>query len=487
MSKSAQHLYNAHQVRELDRLAIETIPVDGYELMRRAGLAAFRYLRWRWPRARSVAVYCGSGNNGGDGYVLARVAKLAGLHVKAIALSPSKSETAQKALADFHAVAGCVNEQLDIAADVIVDGLLGTGLQRQVTGDYARAIDHVNHHSSPVLSLDIPSGLDSDTGRILGICVRADTTISFIGRKLGCFTGQGPEQCGALMFDDLQVPNDIYAQVEPLGQIIRPRHESSVIPERSRTAHKGNTGRVLLAGGNYGMLGAIGMSARAAHKSGVGLVNIISRKGHGRALLTLTPESMVQEFEGDRISVQNNFKAIGIGPGLGQDDWARSLWSQVLSHDLPMVLDADALNILALNPRRCDHWILTPHPGEAACLLDCSLSDIEADRVSAIHELQRRYGGVVVLKGAGSLICGTRLDLCDRGNPGMASGGMGDVLTGIITAFLAQGLNPEEAAAYGVWCHAVAGDLGARKGMVGLSASDLIEYLPTVIQANDNE
>jgi len=485
MNKSAQRLYSAGQVRELDRVAIEDFDIDGYGLMKRAGLAAYRVLRYRFPLARRLVVYCGSGNNGGDGYVLAALAMRAGLSVRLVAVGEAKSNTARQALAGFRE-AGGAPEAFDAdaapVADVMVDALLGTGLERAPAGDYARAIEQINRSGRPVLALDIPSGLQADTGAALEPCIRAEATATFIGRKLGCYTADGRAVSGRVYFDDLNVPPDVYAGIRGVASIIDPGLCAARLQTRPATAHKGDAGRVLIAGGNHGMPGAPCMAARAAHRSGAGLVYLATRS-RPEDLVVNTLESMATEIAAPRDIEPMLARAdvIAAGPGLGRDEWARGVWQTVLGAGLPMVVDADALALLADTPLARDDWVLTPHPGEAARLLGCTAGAVQQDRVAAARAIQDRYGGVVVLKGPGTLVLGDALYLCDLGNPGMASGGMGDVLTGVIAGLRGQGLPTEDAACYGVWCHGLAGDRAARRGVAGLTAGDLTEELQGIV------
>lgn len=485
MGKTPQRLYTAGQVRDLDRVAIDDIGIDGYELMKRAGLAAYRLLRYCFPRSRRLAVYCGSGNNGGDGYVLAALALDAGLQVELLAVGEAKSEVSQKALSEFVNAGGVVTpyESGDsTAAEVVVDALLGTGLERAPTGVYGRAIEEINRSARPVIALDIPSGLNADTGKALEPCIRAKATATFIGRKLGCVTADGPAMTGRLYFDDLDVPAEIYDRVGSTAALVDPERYAPFLRARSATAHKGDAGRVLIAGGNYGMPGAPCMSARATHRTGAGLVYLATRH-EPEHLIPNSLESMATKIDtpGQLEPMLARADVIAVGPGLGRDDWARTVWETVLTAKAPLVVDADALYLLAESPCRRKDWILTPHPGEAAHLLGSTTDAVQDDRVTAVRELQKRYGGVVVLKGPGTLVLGDQLHVCDLGNPGMASGGMGDVLTGVIAGLRAQGMPAEAAACYGVWCHARAGDTAAGRGMVGLTAGDLIEELQGIV------
>ena len=480
-------LYRADQVREMDRLAIEEYGIPGDTLMERAGQAAFDLLRRRWPDAKRILVLTGTGNNGGDGFVVARLALQAGLEVRVLQLGDREriSGDARTNAMRYAALSGewqpC-GDDLPRDADLIVDAVLGTGLERRVEGRWARILGHVNAARIPVLSLDIPSGLHSDTGVILGTAVRADATISFIALKQGMFTADGPDCCGEIHFHALDVPARVYA-----GQLLSARRldwarQRELLRPRKRTAHKGDFGHVLVVGGDHGFGGAARLCAEAALRTGAGRVSLATRREHLSAVLAGRPEIMthaVEEASG-LASLTARATVIAIGPGLGRRDWGAALWEQVLGLEQPLVVDADALNLLSEAPRRREDWVLTPHPGEAARLLDCSTRDIHADRFGAVRELQQRYGGVVVLKGAGSIIAGDAHQppaVCCDGNPGMASGGMGDVLTGVIAAWLAQSWPAREAAQLGVCLHAAAADKAARAGERGLLASDLMSHL----------
>ena len=490
-------LYRAEQVRALDRCAITQHGIPGIELMERAGAAAFSLLRRLWPDARRLCVLAGAGNNGGDAYVVARLALEQGLDVRLLRLGDHdrlKGEAAEAAQR-YAAAQGRSNAFSTLPGDVdlVVDGLLGTGLERPVAGEWASAIDQVNGLPAPVLALDIPSGLNADTGRVLGTAVRAAATLSFIGLKQGLFTGQGPDQCGLVRFDALGVPAAIYATEVLSARRVAWATERKLLPARRPSANKGNFGHVLIVGGAPGMSGAPRLCGEAALRAGAGLVSVATHPDHAQLLNLTRPELMVRavaDAEALR-DAAGRASVIAIGPGLGQDDWGRALLGAALALDKPLVMDADALNLLAKNHDRREDWVLTPHPGEAARLLGCAVADIETDRFAAITALQQRYGGSIVLKGAGSLVRGSGhrpTAVCSDGNPGMASGGTGDALTGVVAAMLAQGLEPERAATAGVCLHAAAGDRAARTGQRGLLASDLIDALrPTLAEPAEED
>lgn len=485
-------LYRAAQVRELDRIAIEEHGIPGEVLMARAGQAAFAILQRRWPlvrssKSRSLGVLCGVGNNGGDGFVVARLAQAAGYSVRVWQVGDANRIGGDALAARQQAQAAGINIETFAGAglngvEILVDGLLGTGLGGEVEGDWRQAIEAMNAAHADgchVLALDIPSGLQADTGNVLGVAVQADACITFIGLKLGLFTGQGPAMCGAISFADLEVPEGVYARLMPAATRIS--WDQFTLPSRSPAAHKGDFGHVLVVGGDHGMAGALRLAGEAALRTGAGLVSAATRADHAAGISAARPELMSHGVEAvsGLTPLLNRASVLAVGPGLGQGDWGRNLFSSLLDCALPMVLDADALNLLAAEPAHRHNWILTPHPGEAARLLDLSVAQVQADRIAAAVALQKKYGGVVVLKGAGTVVVNGRgeIGVCSNGNPGMASGGMGDVLTGVIAGLLAQGWSLAEAARLGVCLHSHAADLAADEGQRGLLASDLFPYL----------
>jgi hydroxyethylthiazole kinase-like uncharacterized protein yjeF len=485
MRVNPQQFYAAAQVRELDRRAIAG-GIAGGELMRRAAAAAWRELLRRWPKAQRLAIVCGPGNNGGDGYEIARLARRAGLEVVLWRVGePAQRGDAVGARAAWAQDGGAeavYTGQPVAPADVIVDALFGIGLARPPEGAAQAAIlamEAARAQGAGVLAVDVPSGLDADTGAALGDAVRADLTVTFIGAKVGLHTGAGPEHAGAVIVDDLGVPADVYAEVTPLATALGAATLRELLPRRARTAHKGQMGHVLLVGGDAGTAGAILMAARAALRAGAGLVSVATRAAHAAALTAAQPEIMCHALEGPRAlrPLFERATVVAIGPGLGRSDWSAAVWAQALTAPQPLVVDADGLNWLAENPSRRDDWVLTPHPGEAARLLGYRNAEVQRGRLASVRELQERYGGIAVLKGAGTLVQGRALGLCPHGNPGMASGGTGDVLCGLIAGLLAQGLGPEAAARAGVAAHALAGDRASAAGERGALPSDLLAEL----------
>ncbi|HEY8036554.1 MAG TPA: NAD(P)H-hydrate dehydratase [Methylobacter sp.] len=479
-------LYRAAQVRELDRISIQERGIPGFELMSRAGYEVFQHIKKQWPNARSIAVFCGSGNNAGDGYIIAKLALEVGLNVCVYAVSePEKLNgdalTAYRKYSDADGAVMPFQAGQIINADVLVDALLGTGLDRPVTGFYADAIQAINAHSSPVIAVDIPSGLNADTGNVMGCAVKAVCTVTFIGLKQGLFTGQAAEYCGEIYYAQLGVPDDVFEHIKAVAT----RVVKAPLPRRNRYAHKGNCGHVLIVGGDLGYSGAAKMAGEAALRVGSGLVSIATRAEHSALMNLSRPELMCHGVETPEqlTALLAKVDVVAVGPGLGQSDWAKALFNAAISSGKPMVVDADGLNLLAAAPTNKPDWVLTPHPGEAARLLNCSNAEIQQDRFAAVLSLQAKYGGVVILKGAGTLIASEyQLAVSNTGNPGMASGGMGDVLTGVIAGLVAQGLSLQDAAQQGVYNHGLAADLSAAKdGERGLLATDLMPYLRQLV------
>lgn len=463
--------------------------------MQRAGQAACTLLQGKWPQARRICVLTGIGNNGGDGFEIARLAAAAGLDVTVLQLGDPARITgdAYQMAEQWRASGGrwAPFTELPRGVDVIVDALLGTGLERDVGGQWREAIHRINEQRAPVLAIDIPSGLHADRGVVMGAAVRASATISFIGLKQGMFTADGPEYCGEIHFDALAVPARIYAsQILAARRLDIGRLRGALTP-RARNAHKGHFGHVLVLGGDRGMGGAARMAVEASARVGAGLVSLATHPDNVSAVLAARPEAMVLGVRdaADLAPLLVPATVVVVGPGLGQSEWGRALWRAALAAQRPLVVDADALNLLALTPCRRDDWVLTPHPGEAARLLGVSNAEIQADRFAAVDALVRRYGGVWVLKGAGTLIRGggdQPPGVCSAGNPGMASGGMGDVLSGVIGGLLAQGqalgLGLREVAELGVCIHAAAGDLAAAEaGERGMLATDLMPYIRRLV------
>ncbi len=472
-------LYTAAQARELDRLTIEQGGIAGYELMSRAGAFSFAQLQQHWPRSQRLLVLCGKGNNGGDGYVVAELARQAGMQVLVWSACDPQTLSGDAYQAYRHCQLNVTAGQRNLPlhnVDVVVDAMLGTGLQGSVRGIYAHWIEQVNQSSHAVLSIDIPSGLCADTGRMLGCALKADVTTTFIGRKQGLYTGQARDHVGVLAFSDLGVRDSVYTQLHSQASVFG-MHASVELPKRGQTSYKTHHGHVFVVGGDTGTFGAVVLAAQGAARSGAGLVSIYTQPQHGAWVTMAQPELMLVRDNWQQASV------LVVGPGLGQDEFGQQAFAYALAQNKPMVVDADALNLLAQHPLRRNDWLLTPHPGEAARLLQCSVADIEADRFAAVRRLQIKFGGAIILKGAGTVICGPsqHVFVLAVGNAGMASAGMGDVLAGVCGALLGQDHDVEEVAKMAAWLHSKAADLAAKDGQRGLLASDLLPFIRRLV------
>ncbi len=496
--KRAHRLYGTAAANRIDALARKRLNLGADHLLKKAGAAALEFLCLRWPAARHIQILCGPGNNGGDGLVLGRLLHEAGFKVSLFFPTslPMRSprEAAAAAAGDFTASGGVIQDLSKFNpenGDLLVDALFGTGLRKAPSGIALSVIKGMNGCGKPILALDIASGLSSDSGGALGdTAVQADCTLSFICHKKGLWTGQGPGR--NIHLATLDVPDAVLEEVDPNAVAI---DEHSFAFGRRRPAwSKHDLGHVLVVGGNRSLGGAAVLAGEAALACGAGLVTVAV---HPQADLPPTSaELMLRRISspGGLAPLLKNCSAVALGPGLGLDAWARGLMTAVFRSGATVVVDADALNLVAeicrdAPPKLPENLIFTPHTGEAARLLNCSAEKVEADRFDAVRALSRLCGGTALLKGQGTLIaCDQRPPrLIRAGNPGMASGGMGDALTGVIASIAAQGpalgiANLFDAASAGAWLHASAGDLAAvETGQAGLSASALIEALPALL------
>jgi len=450
--------------------------------MERAGRAVYRMLRFRWPRARRVCIVCGPGNNGGDGYLLGRHLHEAGLTPVILYVGDIERQQGDAALARAqYQQTGCelqpFSGQLPVA-DVMVDALLGTGTDRQLQGGFAEVVAAINAQSVPVLAIDLPTGIDADSGRVLGVAVRATATLSLVGLKRGTVTGPAIDYVGEPCFDDLAISERARLEADSNTFLVTAGDCQSICPVRKKDTHKGEQGKILTIGGARGMTGALVMASEAALRSGAGLVRMALRdpRPHG---IVHSAELMTGDVDDWRalISTARSSDVILLGPGLATDSAAHNITSKVLEHrktGQAIVLDADALGCLAMESKEVAGAVLTPHPGEAARLLGCSSHDVQNDRYSAAETIARKYDCICVLKGAGTIISdGKTNHVCDRGHPAMATAGMGDVLSGMIAALLGQGLSPVDASRLSVLVHALAAERLARVKGLGLVASDV--------------
>lgn len=480
-------LHDAGSLRRIEARANDVPGHDPFELMRRAGRAAWRCALRHWPQAQRILVVCGPGNNGGDGYVLARYALDSGRDVRLVHLEghEPRGDMARRALEDCRSRGGkpVVFDGMLPPADLVVDALFGIGLDRAPDAAAAGLVEAMNLHPAPRLSLDVASGIDVSRGSAPGAAVRANRTLEFIAPKAGLRTGPALDLSGLLEFAPLDLAPELVAGEGAVAELLAPVHLRRWLQPRQRDAHKGMFGRVLCIGGDHGHGGAVILCAEAAMRSGAGLVEVATRSLHLAPLLARRPEAMGHAVErvADVADLLERADVVAIGPGLGTEPWGRVMFGAALAAGKPLVLDADALNLLAARPRALPPGtILTPHPGEAANLLGTDARRVQADRLGSARALSERHDVVVVLKGAGTIVAapGRPPRILDAGNPGMAVAGMGDVLTGVIAAMRAQGLAPLAAASAGVALHAGAGDRAAQNhGQRGMLPSDLLPWL----------
>ena len=446
-------------------------------------------------KIQKIAIWCGQGNNAGDGYYIAAFLKQHGFHITVYAAELGQSldlkQAVQYALlnrVDIQSIDYLLSENANHQEiptfDCHIDALFGIGLNRMLDQKWQSIIHLFNSQIGLKIAIDIPSGLHANTGQALPSAIQADQTFTILGYKAGLFTGQGKEYVGKLHLVSL-IPID--AELKPLAYL---SSEKIVLPKRQAFGHKGSYGHVLVVGGHADMGGAVIMSAEAAFHAGAGKVSVVCHAKHHQAILARSPNIMVRDINAlDQESIQHlltQIDAVCFGMGLGRDEWAEQVyleWFNLLnqSSHLEVVLDADGLWFLAKHPQKLNpHVYATPHSGEAATLLGCKPADVEQDRIVAIHNLQQKYAGQWVLKGAGSLILEDELFICTQGNAGMGTGGMGDVLAGMIASLKAQ-FHEQVALHEIVSLHAQAGDLLAENGMRGLQAHEMGKMIYKVV------
>ncbi|NOX50993.1 MAG: NAD(P)H-hydrate dehydratase [Gammaproteobacteria bacterium] len=497
MKQTTTYVFDALQSRDIDTRAILDLGVTGFELMQRAAHFAFGSLLNHFPEAKQVAVFCGKGNNAGDAYLVAVLAQRYGLQVQLVSVVDVQDLRGDALAAYQQAIAaGLVVKQkatqawaqeLTAAVDLIIDGLLGTGYSSPLRPAYREVIEIINASGCSVLSLDVPSGLSADTGAVEEVAVVAEVNVSFITQKVGLFTGQGRAHVKCQEFSDLGVVVDARDGIALLYW------DAADIPPLDVTTYKHRQGNVLVVGGDTQMPGAVSMSAEAALRVGAGLVTVATRAQHSPIIVARNPEVMVVDAQhmSERLG---NADLVILGPGLGRTEWGNLLFDEVANTSIPTVLDADGLYWLAQQGEwRGGELYITPHAAEAARLLDCTVVQVQQDRIHAVRQLAAKYSASVVLKGAGSVVCShAEVSICCHGNPGMATAGMGDVLSGVIGGFLAPFANADSQArhqlfAKAVALHSAAADEAAQTlGYRSLLATDVIRMLPSLLSSNRN-
>ncbi len=517
------HIVTASQMQELDRRTIHEAGVPGKVLMERAGIGVVAALEQTFgsPRGKTVTIFCGKGNNGGDGFVVARLlrGKKCKVHVCLLANPRDLKGDAKTMYQRFAKLAGTSKvwaspseakiHQLLGHSDFVVDALLGTGISSPVQDEYRTAIEAISDSGLPAIAVDIPSGIHTDSGAILGTAVQARLTATFGYPKLGLFLGPAIDHVGDIHYVDIGIPTNYIDDMNVSTTLITQAFIQEVLPCRKASSHKGTFGHAGIIAGSPGKTGAAALATLAALRVGTGLVTVATPESANVCLEAKTLEAMtapMPETHEHTLSLKSlpllhefaqTRDAIGLGPGLTtQPETVELIQALIAEIDRPCVIDADALNALAgdadlLNTCRSTP-VLTPHPGEMARLMGHrSTQDINADRLNIARDFAQSHSCVLVLKGARTIVAGPdgKAAICPTGNPGMATAGMGDVLTGMITGLLAQGLSPWQAARAGVFLHGFAGDIAAQKiGQAGLIAGDLLACIPqAILKAQHND
>jgi hydroxyethylthiazole kinase-like uncharacterized protein yjeF len=511
------YLVTANEMQKMDRSTIESFGLPGRILMENAGRGATQFFLEQFKDAenKKIGVIAGRGNNGGDGFVIARYLAQKGIRVTVYLLSEHQKVSGDAAanLKLLSPLKVPVIEMPDAKSfsahetamrheAIWIDAILGTGLRTDVKGFFKDVIDFINQLNKPVFSVDIPSGLNSDTGQPCGVCVRADATATFAFAKIGHFLLPGADYTGNLEIIDIGVPPHIANDVGPLQYLLTPDLIRTVFSPRPSDVHKGHFGHLLVIAGSTGKTGAAAMTATSAMRSGAGLVTLgipasLNPVLEAQVIETMTeplPETVkgiLDETSINRImDLLSDKNCLAIGPGIGTAPETQKLFKRLLQENTkPVVIDADGLNILAGHIEILKDVdapvVLTPHPGEMARLINTTSADVQKDRIKCARDFSEKFNVHVVLKGARTVVAHPdgRVFINPTGNPGMASGGMGDVLTGIIAGFIAQGHSPELAAHAGVYLHGAAADsLAKNKGPFGYLATDVMNILPEVIK-----
>tara|TARA_B110000014_G_scaffold260455_1_gene250214 strand:+ start:6017 stop:7528 length:1512 start_codon:yes stop_codon:yes gene_type:complete len=495
-------LYTTSETKRIDGLAIKERNITSFSLMEKAAKFSFQIIRNRWPEMKNMIIFCGKGNNAGDGYLLASLAKDSGIEVTIVCPEPTKkfSSAASQALSlaksmriKILGIKQFNKLKLSKKDTVIVDALIGIGIRGRLNGKMHSAVQNINAlgKSYPIIALDVPSGICADTGKILGIAVKADLTLTFIGLKRGLYTSEGRSYAGEILLNQLDIKSSLRSKVKSNSYLLDSENSLNKLIDRDLNAHKGHYGHLMIIGGDRGFGGAAILASKCAAMSGCGLVSLATRPEHIGAALTSCPEVMAKGVNSgqDLDDFLGSPDVIVIGPGLGKSAWGEQMMQKAFieckKRNLPLVMDADALNMLTsiklkvMTPKKL---VITPHPGEAALLLKKDVLKIEEDRFKSAEELTKKFNSITVLKGSGTIVCSNfnklKLGVCESGNPGMASGGMGDILSGLIGSFIAQGLNLSEATETAVEIHSASADIASQDlGELGLLASDVIKTI----------
>lgn len=500
-SDSAVPLFSAAQIRQIELDYANHSQIKTYQLMQAAGAAVYQAIKQYWPNRKNMLILAGKGNNAGDGFVLAQLAAKDGFKVTLCHLAMPEQLKGDALIAyeniNFTSITLIDWQSLKLDNyDLIVDAMLGTGIQGELKALYLQVVQAVNNYQSAKLAIDIPSGVNADTGYASTNSFKADVTVTFIGHKRGLYTGNAANYRGEVKLFNLGVENYLSHAAQTHCHAHNWQSVKHWLKPRSMDAHKGNFGHCHIIGGASGMSGAVILAASAAARSGCGWVSA-SMQQNASILLSHQPEIMAKNIDAtavnQRLQQLNKVNCLILGPGMDNKAWSDEIMRQLISRqsqqqnqkNLAKVWDAGALNWLAENPNFDEQRILTPHPGEAARLLAISVDQVNQDRFAASLAISRKYSGICVLKGSGTIISNAAGEqiVCAVGNPGMASAGMGDLLAGIIGALVAQGFNLMDASVLGVCIHGEAAERAATQDnhYRGLLASDLLDHLPALL------
>ncbi len=478
-------LYSNDKTSAIDQLAAECLGVDSFGLMQLAGDAVYQHVK----DFQKLLVVTGPGNNGGDGFVIAELARQQGQTVGVLTLCDvmELEGCARLAAEQYQGDVWTIDEVELIEKsvfDVVVDAVFGAGLNRVVAQPYRGVLEWLNQMPVPIIAVDIPSGLNGNTGKVEGIAVKALKTIVILARKTGLFTLAGKDCCGEILYEGLGVPESAYHEIQSDGLLLSTRMLQQITQNRSHNSHKGQYGHVITAGGQSGMLGAVLLAGKAVLKAGAGSTTVVTDSSHANLVPLYAPEIMSESYaeqSGSLVLFKTLEKKAAdvllLGMGLGQSTWSKKLFKSCVETNLPLILDADGLNLLSRSPVVPTQLkVITPHPKEAAVLLNSTVVEIQQDRYQAVKLLALKYNCVAVLKGSGTLIADAEnVWCCPYGSANLATAGSGDVLAGLIAGLMAQGLAVKKAVQLAVIWHAVVGE-HSRYGL-SMTATDLLETL----------
>lgn len=497
-----KYLLNASQIKRGDRYTIEHHKIPSMELMERAARACVSYMEEKRLDLSRVCVVCGTGNNGGDGFAAARMLAEKGFQVTAVLIGKEEQCTEEaKEQIKLLKETGTKVETTFVCGEysVLVDALFGAGLSRDIEGTYREAVELMNASSGFKLAVDIPSGINADNGAVMGIAVRADATVTFQEMKLGLELYPGKDFAGETVVADIGIDTSMVKESKEVAYTYEDKEYKALLPVRHADSNKGTYGKVLIIAGSRGMSGAAYLNAKAAYISGAGLVQIYTSEDNRIILQSLLPEAIVRTYdfydEVELMKLLNWADAVSVGSGIGTSDKSRKILRTVMENvDVPCVIDADGLNLIAdhkkyLNRLGHDAFIFTPHMKEMARMTGVDISELKANRMNILRQFAQEYGVTCVLKDSRTVTMtrGKQPYVNLSGNASMAKAGSGDVLAGIITGFLAQGITCRAAAVLGTYLHGRAGELASKdKGMYSVMATDLIEYLGRAIKEQED-